>query len=95
MSLYTSDNPVFASFSFYAALLGVKTLGMALLTARKRFRKKVSHPIQYSFSIDYWHQLITLVHLKSFDKAFANPEDAKMNKTLKTKTDEDVERVRR
>ena len=53
MSLYTSDNPVFASFSFYAALLGVKTLGMALLTARQRFRKKVSHPILYSCSIDY------------------------------------------
>ncbi|XP_046653714.1 microsomal glutathione S-transferase 1-like [Daphnia pulicaria] len=67
MSLYTSDNPVFASFSFYAALLGAKTLLMALLTARQRLSKM----------------------------AFANPEDAKMNKGGKIKTDDDVERVRR
>uniref|UniRef100_A0A0P5UUH3 Microsomal glutathione S-transferase 1 n=3 Tax=Daphnia magna TaxID=35525 RepID=A0A0P5UUH3_9CRUS len=66
MSLYTSDNPVFATFSFYAALMGAKTLFMAFLTARQRYRKM----------------------------AFANPEDAKLNKG-KTKTDDDVERVRR
>lgn len=43
MSLYTSDNPVFATFSFYAALMGAKTLFMAFLTARQRYRKMVSN----------------------------------------------------
>lgn len=48
MSLYTSENPVFVSFSFYAALLGVKTLSMAFLTARQRFRKLVSQAVSNS-----------------------------------------------
>lgn len=89
MSLYTSDNPVFASFSFYAALLGAKTLLMALLTARQRLRKSVS--------LIFISNLLTYqltVYLK-YLKAFANPEDAKMNKGGKIKTDDDVERVRR
>jgi glutathione S-transferase len=42
MSLYSSDNPVFASFCFYGALLGAKTLSMAFLTAKQRFAKKVT-----------------------------------------------------
>ncbi|EFX71231.1 hypothetical protein DAPPUDRAFT_231548 [Daphnia pulex] len=39
MSLYTSHNPVFATFSFYAALLIIKTLFVAFLTGWTRFRK--------------------------------------------------------
>ena len=88
MSLYTSDNPVFATFSFYAALLGAKTLCMAFLTGRQRFRKMVSLLFVSNFLT---YQLT--VHLQ-YLKAFANPEDAKMNKG-KIKTDDDVERVRR
>ena len=42
MSLNSSDNPVFSCFSFYAALLGAKTLSMAFLTAKQRFAKKVT-----------------------------------------------------
>jgi hypothetical protein len=44
-ALLTADNPVFACFSFYAALLCAKTLLMALLTARQRLAKKVYHHI--------------------------------------------------
>ncbi|XP_046653715.1 microsomal glutathione S-transferase 1-like [Daphnia pulicaria] len=39
MSLYTSHNPVFATFSFYAAMLIIKTLFVAFLTGWTRFRK--------------------------------------------------------
>lgn len=47
MSLYTSENPVFATFSFYAALLGAKTLTMAFLTARQRYSKRVSNDFSF------------------------------------------------
>ena len=40
-SLYHADNPVYASFCFYSALVSLKMLLMALLTARQRIAKKV------------------------------------------------------
>lgn len=36
------QNPVFRAWAFYGALLVLKMLAMPLLTARKRFEKKVS-----------------------------------------------------
>jgi len=39
-SLYHADNPVYASFCFYSALVSLKMLLMALLTARQRIAKK-------------------------------------------------------
>lgn len=41
-SLYSIDNPVFASFCFYAAVLTLKTLFMAFLTGFTRVTKLVS-----------------------------------------------------
>ena len=41
-NFYTADNPVFASFCFYAALMALKTLLMSFLTGLHRYTKKVS-----------------------------------------------------
>nr|QST14971.1 mGST1-like protein [Diaphanosoma celebensis] len=38
-SLYTSENPVFAAFCFYGAILCLKMIAIAVLTGRMRFRK--------------------------------------------------------
>merc|ERR1712137_1321100 len=38
-NLYTTDNPVFASFCFYAALVALKMLMMSFLTAYHRLTK--------------------------------------------------------
>lgn len=40
-AVYSADNPVFAAFSFYAALLAAKMLAMAFLTGRQRMSKRV------------------------------------------------------
>ncbi|XP_014249158.1 microsomal glutathione S-transferase 1-like [Cimex lectularius] len=40
MSLFTTENPVFAGYAFYSALLAFKMLLLALLTGYQRFRKK-------------------------------------------------------
>jgi len=40
-NFYTADNPVFASFCFYAALMALKTLLMSFLTGLHRYTKKV------------------------------------------------------
>jgi len=41
-SLYSIENPVYASFCFYAAVLTLKTLCMAFLTGFNRISKRVS-----------------------------------------------------
>ncbi len=89
MSLYTAENPVFASFSFYAAVLGIKTLMMAFLTGRQRLAKGVSEII-----LPYYLKLLLFIII--ILQAFANAEDTILDaKKGKIKTDEDVERVRR
>ncbi|RZF39691.1 hypothetical protein LSTR_LSTR012145 [Laodelphax striatellus] len=40
-SLYTTDNPVFSAYLFYCAVLVLKVLFMAPLTARQRLAKKI------------------------------------------------------
>merc|ERR550517_694970 len=40
-NLYTTDNPVFASFCFYAALVALKMLMMSFLTAYHRLTKNI------------------------------------------------------
>jgi len=40
-NLYSADNPVFASFCFYAAVIAVKMLLMSFLTAYHRLTKNV------------------------------------------------------
>ncbi|XP_059049075.1 uncharacterized protein LOC131844258 [Achroia grisella] len=41
MAGFTFENPAVQSYAFYSGVLALKTLGMALLTGRIRFRKKV------------------------------------------------------
>lgn len=40
--LISTSNPVFSAYAFYTGILVIKLLAMALLTARQRFRKRVS-----------------------------------------------------
>lgn len=51
-SLYTLENPVFANYSFYAALVGLKMLLMAFLTVIQRLRKRVSFIPFYTMMSD-------------------------------------------
>ena len=44
-NLYSADNPVFASFCFYAAVIAVKMLLMSFLTAYHRLTKNVKKKI--------------------------------------------------
>ncbi|KAG8236605.1 hypothetical protein J437_LFUL016854 [Ladona fulva] len=41
MGLLSRDNPVFAAYAFYSALLAFKMLAVVLLTARQRFKKSI------------------------------------------------------
>ncbi|XP_021188923.1 microsomal glutathione S-transferase 1 [Helicoverpa armigera] len=41
MASISLDNPVVRSYLFYSGVLGLKVLGMSLLTARARYSKKV------------------------------------------------------
>ena len=81
------DDEVFASFAFYGAILALKMVIMAPLTARHRVKKGVSYNNFTSTKVK---------RINEFYQVYANPEDASQFKAKKVITDDgDVERVRR
>lgn len=85
LDLINYDNAVFRSYAYWMAVLIFKTLIMAPLTGRQRFKNKV---LFQKFQR-------TFLCASSFFKTFANAEDAKIaGGTVKFDQD-NVERVRR
>lgn len=53
--LLTRENVVFKAYAFWASVLILKTLAMALLTAMQRFRTKVRLKLTIDTILEVWH----------------------------------------